>query len=55
MIYALPPGSFWNSILEDDIRPDIASIHNDALRRNSDSVRRRIRACRAEDGGRFEH
>ena len=51
MNYALPPGS----TLEEDIRPDAANIHNDALLRKSDSVRRLVRACRAEDGGRFEH
>jgi hypothetical protein len=54
MIYALLPGSFWNSTLEDDIRSDTANIHDGALRRKSDSLRCRVRACRAEDGGRFE-
>ena len=57
MMYALPPGSFWNSIpwkMTSD-RTDAANIHSDALRRKSDSVRRLVRACRAEDGGRFEH
>lgn len=51
MVYALPPGSFWNSTVEEDA----ANIHNDALRRKSGSVRRLVRACRAEDGSRFQH